>query len=250
MRKFKATWSLLVLALLVFMFSCGCGGSGSSVSDNSSDAPAWDTDPTPTPAPELTPAPTPEPSPTPDLTPAPAPETDPTPTPTPEPEPTPTPTPEPTPAPAPDNGNNTYSDTYNIASVLNGNWYGVSGSGTATGADGTFNVIMSNMSLTVARTQINGNTGTAYFTYRQRWNTEDEDDYYYYHHTTLLYGDNEFANLQHVGSDTWKCTFSDGTVAVITFTSETTAMVTQDGTANIDGVPYRYSVRYTLRKGY
>ena len=224
MSIFKSWNKLFVLALFVCFF-VGCGGGGSNSNDvaYSPNTPSWDTydprfdnnaptpehtvpntepepttpvqpDPTPdTPAPEPT---TPEPTPTPDITPVqpePTPDTPASEPTTPEPEPTLTPTPEPTPT------TDTYTDTYDIASVLNGDWYGVSGSGIAIGSNGTFNLIMSQIKISIVNTQITGNVGTLYITYRHYWDC-NEDIY----NTYLLYGDAELRNMAHVGNNKGK----------------------------------------------
>ena len=157
------------------------------------------------------------------------------------------PTSKPTPiTPNPETNSNvgTYTDKYDIASVLNGEWYGLSGSGTATGEGGTYGLLLSSMTISIVKTQVTGNTGTSYITYRQTWTTSDG----VWDYRTLLYGDAEKMNMSHVGSDMWRLEGSDGTVVTVTLTSETTAIVTQDGTADIEGYPYDYSVRYTIRK--
>lgn len=256
MNKIKSWSRLLILALFVCFFA-GCGG-GSSSNDVASlpNTPSWDTyDPrfdnnAPTPeqtVPNTEPDPT-TPEPTPD-TPAPEPSTpetettpnttpvEPEPTPdTPEPEPT-TPEPEPTPTPTP--------DTYDIASILNGDWRGVSGSGTATGRLGTINAILSSMSASIVRTQITGNTGTAYVTSRQYW------DYVYNNrgHTFLLYSDVAPVNISRIDGDTWRLDGEYNTTVIIIFTSETTAMITQEGNTVVNGDTYHYSARYTVEKG-
>ncbi len=128
--------------------------------------------------------------------------------------------------------------------MLNGEWYGLSGSGTATGEGGTYGLLLSSMTMSIMKTQVTGQTGTLYITLRQTWETSDDD----WEYSTLLYGDAERLDMSHVGVDMWRLEGSDGTVVTVTLTSETTAIVTQDGIADIEGYPYEYSVRYTIKK--
>ena len=265
MSIFKSWSTLFVLALFVCFFAgCGGGGSGSNDVANLPDNPSWDTyDPrfeTPTPN-NPVPEPTPQseqttPTPTPEEPSTPEPETTPTPTPdtpasepiTTEPDPTPTtpdttPTPTTDPEPAPETTPTT--DTYDIASILNGDWHSVSGSGTATGRLGTINAILQRMSASIVRTQITGNTGTALVTFRQYW------DYVYnnYGGTFLLYSDVAPVNISRIDTDTWRLDGEHETVVIILFTSETTAIIMQEGNAVVNGGDtYHYSARYTVEK--
>ena len=149
----------------------------------------------------------------------------------------------PTPTPTTPDTNNTYTDTYDIASVLNGSWYGVSGSGTATGRSGQINLIMSRMSISIVNTQVNGSNGMLYVTYRQYWDYE----YQNYDFQALLYLDAEEVTMRHTGSNTWSLENTDG-FATVMLTSATTAIVTQQGIVETDDGQYNYSVRYTIRK--
>ena len=153
-----------------------------------------------------------------------------------------------TPTPQPDTqtpDTHNYTDTYDIASVLNGSWYGVSGSGTATGKSGQINLLMSSMSISVVNTQINGDNGTSYVTYRQYWNYKFQN----YNFQALLYLDAEQVSIKHTGSNTWSLENTDG-FATLMLTSETTAIVTQQGTVDTQDGKYSYSVRYTIKKLY
>ena len=157
----------------------------------------------------------------------------------------------PTPNPETNADVGTYTDTYDIASVLNGEWYGLSGSGTITDDDSTYGLLLSSMTISVIKTQVTGqtgiftgNTGTSYITFRQRWAISDGGISY----KVLLYGDAERQDMSHVGVDMWRLEGSDGTVVTVTLTSETTAIVTEDGTVDIEGYPCKYSVRYTIKK--
>ena len=210
MHKFSSWICLFVMLFSVFVFS-GCGGSGSNGGGSNTEN-------------GDNPVSTPEPTPNNNI------------------ETTPTPTPN------GDTSNNTYTDTYDIASVMNGRWLGDSGSGTATGAGGTYGLLMYSMNIHIDSTHITGLTGdngVSYITYRQYWDCDNGTGY-----TTrvLLYGDAERVNMKHIGSDEWQCEFSDGTVVVIMFTSNHTAIVSQEGVATISDNAYRYSVRYTIRK--
>lgn len=142
-------------------------------------------------------------------------------------------------------GNNTYIDTYDIAEVMNGSWYGSSGSGTAVDTQGeTYNIILSSMSVSIVATKITGNTGETYITDREYWNYEDSG----YITEILLYSDAEHVNMRHIGTDTWRLIWSDGTVVKIMFTSEKAAIIEQSGTTEVDGSRYSYSVRGTINK--
>ena len=129
--------------------------------------------------------------------------------------------------------------------MLDGTWYGVSGSGTATGRSGQINLLMSSMSISVVNTKTNGNSGTSYVTYRQYWDYEFQN----YNFQALLYLDAEQVSLQHTGSNTWSLKNTDG-FATLMLTSETTAIVTQQGTVDTQDGKYSYSVRYTIKKLY
>ena len=139
-----------------------------------------------------------------------------------------------------------YTNTYDINSVLNGTWYGDSGSGTATGAGETFNLVMNRIQIRIFNTQVNGNTGTTYISHRQYW--DYDDNYSDYITRVQLYGDGEKANITHTGNNTWHLTFSNDTTVTIMFINEREAMVTQEGTTDIDNTTYSYSLRYTMSK--
>ena len=256
MSKFKSLSALAVLAILMLVFSGGCGG-GSSSDDTTAEAPAddtprWDTDPVhTTPAPNghsTEPAPTvPDTPTTPDVPTVPDTPTTPTVPDTPDTPTVPdTPTTPDTPEQTPTNPD-TYTDTYDIANVLNGNWYGVSGSGTAKGRSGTIIALMSSMSISIVATNVSGGTGTTYITARQYWNYT----YQGYSYSYLLYCDAEPMPLTHVGSNTWRLETSvdsNSVAATIMLTSEREAIVTQNGTLDTDDGKYSYSARYTIRK--
>lgn len=267
MNNFKSWSKLFVLVLFVFAF-VGCGGGGGGTSRISSeitqDMSGWDTAPTPqstTPEPvtpqPITPEPKPEPTqpePTP-VTPEPEP-INPDPTPEPEPEPITPEDPEPvTPEPVqPDTEPaqpepitpDAYTDTYDIASVLEGEWYGMSGSGTATNANGTYNIRMYKTYITITDAQIIGNYGTMYVTYRENWDYDNLDELY--SGGVLLHGDDIKINITHTGVNTWRSDNSDGTILIITITSDTTAIVTQESTIILDNISYHYSAKFTLQK--
>ncbi len=245
MSKFKF-WSILfVLVLLVFAFAgCGGGGGGTSSisSEITSDRSGWDTDPTQT-KPEPDPAPEPEPINPDPIQPEPTTPEDPEPVtpepvqPEPEPEPTPEPvTPEPT---TPD----AYTDTYDIASILNGEWYSVSGSGAAIGTNKTYHLFLLSLNTSFVGTQITGQSGLTYMTTRQYWECPEDQDYGY-----LGTSDNSELNLIHIGSNTWEHIASDGTTMTFRFVSTSTVMITSDGTINMNGDTYQVTLDYTIEK--
>ena len=263
MSIFKSWSKLFVLVLLVFAFA-GCGGSGGGSSTTSLSTYGWDTDPnlnntTPTP---VTPDPTPT-NPTP-VQPEPEPTTpEPEPVPTiPEPEPVPnpvTPIPEPTqpeptqPTPEPvqpeptqpePNTEDTYTDTYDIASVLEGTWNGINGSGMAINTGKIIGLLMSRMSISFTTPQIAGDVGTTYITQEQYWDYTDGEQT----HQASLYGDSIHNNITHIGVDTWQLNTLDGTIITINLTSESTAEATQEGTVEINGYLWQYHISYVLHK--
>ena len=233
MCKLKSWSKLFVLVLLVFLFTgCGGGSSDNSVPDNSEQTTNTEPETAPTPnTPDngfeiiSTPNSNDKPAqPQPDTT---------------QPEVTPTPT-------VPDTNTPSYTDTYDIASILDGNWRGVSGSGTAAQGTQTFSLLMYSNNVSIVKTQITGNTGTAYVTYRQSWDYNNPNSIY----TTRIsiYGDAEQATLVHTGVDTWRLEFSSGVTATMMFISEKEAIVTQEGPQTMDGITYNYLVRYTITK--
>ena len=72
----------------------------------------------------------------------------------------PTPTPTPTPYEEPNND----PDKYDFSKVLAGTWYGVSGSGTATGVLGVFSAELETMRERFINVELNGDIGTALMT--------------------------------------------------------------------------------------
>lgn len=242
MSTFKSWSKLFVLVLLVFAFTgCGGGGGGTSTTPTSDtptqDTITWDTDPNPTTP--VQPEPTPEP-----VTPEPTPEPEPIPEPI-QPEPVSSDPVQPEPTPEHSTGD-TYTDTYDIASVLNGDWYGMSGNGTATNSNGTYNIRMYKTYITITGTQIIGNSGTMYVTYRENWDYSNLNQIY--SGGVLLHGDNAKINIKHTGVNTWRSDNSDGTVIIITITSDTTAIVTQESTVILDNISYPYSAKFTIQK--
>ena len=140
----------------------------------------------------------------------------------------------------------TYTDTYDIASLMNGDWYGVSGSGTATDTSGSYSLIMYSIQANIMETQLSGNYGKTYMTYREYWDYDETNSDYITR--VSMYGDNEELDMRHVGSNTWQCIALDGTSLTLKFTSSSTAMITQEGIAVVDGRSYTYSVKGTIQK--
>ena len=228
MSTFKSWSKLFVLVLIVFVFA-GCGGGGSSsTSGTTSDMPGWDTD---TNHNNSTPAPTtPEPTTPEPVTPEPS---NPEPV---QPEPTPAPnTPEP-------NTGDTYTDTYDIPSVADGTWEGISGSGTATGVDGQYTLDMQSINATVWGTKITGNTGETYITQRSYWNCYGQNGLFILR--LLLRGDALKGILVHVGVNTWRCenTENNEDILTITLISNTTAIVKQEYPVEVGGYSYHCSL--------
>ena len=137
-------------------------------------------------------------------------------------------------------------DTYDIASVLNGDWYGVNGSGLATGVDETYNVIMSSINLRIIGVQVTNNNLTGYLTHRQLWNCYDKNRQFVTR--LLLYRDNSNFTMTRIGANMWEAKGNDGSFLIMQFISETTAIVTQETTENIRGRDYHYYVIGTIQK--
>ena len=214
MRKLSSWGCLIALLLGVFLLS-GCGGGGSSGS-NGNNSPAPETAPSPDTNTNLNPNPNSKWDVDTDTN-------------------------------SNSNTNNqTYTDTYDIASVFNGAWRGVSGSGKAMDANGTYGIKMYGINANIIGTRISGNSGSSYITYREYWDYDDGRSAYITRIT--LYGDAEEVSMSHTGTDEWRCVFSDGTVIDIIFVSEKEMIVEQTGTAKISSETYEYKVRYTMEK--
>ena len=61
-------------------------------------------------------------------------------------------------------------DTYNMAELLNGEWMGVEGYGSASGANGIFNLEMTSLLARFHNTLINRDTASTILTGSQSWN--------------------------------------------------------------------------------
>ena len=278
MSKDKSLSKLVALALLVFMFSAGCGSSSNE--DTSDDTTlGWDTDKsivqTPnkstgqtnnTPQADNTPAPTVTPRPSPSYpytelenntqdtnsnsnttNTNQSPYTEPA-TPTPIPTPT-TPDTSEHNTTNPNADSNTYTDTYGIAELAEGRWYGLSGSGSATGSDGTYSLIMSSVDFSVFELKITGDTATAYITNRQYWSCYAGT----YLGRVLLYCDYEEMTFSHVDVNTWYSEDADGTSYTLRFISEDTVLIEQEGpftgdSITNDSITYHYSIKYTAKR--
>ena len=134
-------------------------------------------------------------------------------------------------------------DTYNIAEILNGEWIGVRGSGTAKGPDGNYTLTMTSLQYQFSNTIINNNTGTTTSIGSQEYKVFDQDGVYAL--TFVLYNDETsygVAKMIHVGSNTWRCEYPDGTVLTFTVTSNTTIIAKQEGITEVYGYTYSYVI--------
>ena len=152
------------------------------------------------------------------------------------------PLPTPTPSPEPNNE----PDTYDISKVLTGTWYGISGSGTATGPDGTYDLTMRTLRARFSEIQVTGDTGTAKLTGFQVWNANTRSGVYT--RTVRLESNSDEMTLIHVGSDTWRCEYLNGTVLTLKMETEKTGQATQEGIVDIGGYVYNYTATIEVRK--
>lgn len=131
--------------------------------------------------------------------------------------------------------------TYDF-SILEGSWTASSGSGTATGTYGTFELRMVHVNASFSNVQANGNTATAIASTSAEWEAYQNGTY-----ITSIYSDNnqEAIEIQHVNGNTWRYTFPSGNTLTLNITSATTANVTEEGTTS-DG--YRYTASYSVTK--
>ena len=128
-------------------------------------------------------------------------------------------------------------------SIIEGSWTASNGSGTATGANGTFDLRMVHVNVSLSSVQANGNTATAIASSSTKWEAYQNGRY-----VTSIYNDysQETVTIITLSANTWRYTLPNGNSTItITITLSTTAQVTEEGT-NSDG--YYYLGSYTVTK--
>ena len=152
-----------------------------------------------------------------------------------------------------DNNNQEQQDSEYDISILSGTWTGSNGRGTATGYNGTFDLIMTSCSASFSDIQSSGSSATAYVTASAKWDSYQNNRYF----STVIHFDsqNAFTTFEHTGHNTWRYTFPvTGAILTIKLTSETTAEVNEEGTAIVEdsygSYTYEYSASYNMTKQY
>ncbi|MBQ7263378.1 MAG: hypothetical protein IJR14_06610 [Synergistaceae bacterium] len=148
--------------------------------------------------------------------------------------PSPTPTPVPTP------------DVELDIGILDGTWKGVSGSGTATGPDGTFDLDLSYATASFVGTSGAGGRATTTVTADALWHVFHGEAWV---RSIRLTHDDEGITLVRTGANAWEWTFPSGESRLtITMTSSTTATIVEEGIFALDGWRYRYAASYRMTK--
>lgn len=154
--------------------------------------------------------------------------------------------PTPIPSPVPDNE----ADTYDMSRVLSGTWYGLSGSGTATGSDGRYRLEMVRTRARISRVEIEGETGTALLTGYQDWRAIHSS--MEYASVVRLESMQDEMALVHIGSNMWRMEYPDGldysATLTIKLTSNRTGEATPTGVVDIEGYLYSYTMNMELRE--
>ena len=157
--------------------------------------------------------------------------------------PSPTPSPQPSPTPTPQPG-----DEIDIK-ALAGSWEAVegSGSGTATGPDGRYDLKMVSVSSTFANVTGSGSTATALVAFASaKWESYRNG---VYQRTIPLAYSNESVQLQKVSKNTWQYVFpSNDSKLTFTFESATRAKVIEEGNFGLGTYNYQYRGTYTMTK--
>lgn len=132
-------------------------------------------------------------------------------------------------------------------SILNGAWTGTSGSGTATGHDGTFTISMTRATARVSDAWADGSTGTARLaSYSSHWDVFQNGTRF---EPVSVPRAGDVFSLRRTGSNTWEFVDPSGWLtATIELLSETSAWVTEEGIAEIGGWRYRYTASYGMTK--
>lgn len=158
-----------------------------------------------------------------------------------KPSPTPSPQPSPTPTPQP-------SDEIDIK-ALAGSWGSVegSGTGTATGPDGKYDLKMVSVSSIFTDVTGSGTVATALVPAASaRWESYQNG---IYQRTIPLVYSNERVQIQRITKNTWQYVFpSNGSKLTFTFESATRAKVVEEGNFGLGAYSYQYKGEYTMVK--
>lgn len=155
--------------------------------------------------------------------------------------PSPTPSPQPSPTPQP-------SDEIDIK-ALAGSWGSVegSGTGTATGPDGKYDLKMVSVSSIFTDVTGSGVAATALVSVASaRWESYQNG---VYQRTIPIAYSNERVQLQRVSKNTWQYVFpSNESKLTFTFESATRAKVVEEGNIGLESYNYQYKGEYTMTK--
>ncbi len=130
--------------------------------------------------------------------------------------------------------------------INNGEWQGVEGYGSATGVCGTFHLEMTSLLATFHNTLINGDTASTILTGSQRWNIFQQDGTYV--DEIGLWSDEDVLSMVHIGQNTWRCEYPNGTILTLSANSSTGGTATQEGTVDVYGYTFKYVVHMKLIK--
>ena len=157
--------------------------------------------------------------------------------------PAPAPSPQPSPTPTQQPG-----DEINIE-ALAGSWEAVagSGSGTANGPDGRYDLKMVTVSSTFTNVNGSGTTATALVSSAlAKWESYRDG---VYQRTIPLAYQNERVQLQRVSKNTWQYVFpSNESKLTFAFESATRAKVVEEGNFGLGTYNYQYRGEYTMIK--
>lgn len=157
--------------------------------------------------------------------------------------PSPTPSPQPSPGPTPP-----LSDEIDIK-ALAGRWEAIegSGSGTATGPDGKYDLKMVSASSIFTDVMGSETAATALVAVASaRWESYQNG---VYQRTIPIAYSNERVQLQRVSKNTWQYVFpSNESKLTFTFESATRAKVVEEGNIGLESYNYQYKGEYTLTK--
>ena len=131
-------------------------------------------------------------------------------------------------------------------SILEGSWYASSGSGTATGPDGTFDLRMTFARASFSNVQSRNNSVSAVVSASAEWDAYQNG---FYIRTIPLSYSNEAIEIQRVSGNTWRYTFpSSQSKITVKITSETSAAVVEEGNFRLGSYLYQYKASYTISK--
>ena len=120
-----------------------------------------------------------------------------------------------------------------------------SGTGTASGLDGDFDLRMIRVGTVFKNVKVEGNSATMYVTSSAFWDAYQGDDYI--RRLPVNYYD-AFVTAERIERNTWRYSFpNSGSTVTVKMTSDTTAEVTEYDLATI-GSYINYSVSYSMTK--